>query len=131
MVDIADGERNYHVFYQMLTDPQIVAEWALPPAPELAILSSGGAVAAVDGVSDAKEFLVLRRALEVFGLPQSEQAGVWRVLAAVLLLGNIPFRVAGGGGGGQGEGDGEVAEIADEGRLRLSCVALGCDPGLY
>ena len=64
MVDIAEGERNYHIFYQMLTDPQIVGAWSLPPASELDFLSAAGAVAIVDGVSDAKEFLAMRRALE-------------------------------------------------------------------
>eukprot|EP00965_Chrysotila_dentata_P146436 4835213-Pleurochrysis_carterae.AAC.1 len=149
VVDIGEGERNYHIFYQLLTHEETRTRWRLPDATGLDMLCHEGKVACVDGVSDVKEFASVVRALEVFGLRQAEQSAIWRVLAAVLLLGNVRFRVAGSGGdggdggGGEGEGggnaggatpraaahegDAEVAEVVDEEALEAAAAAFGCE----
>ena len=44
VVEVSAGERNYHIFYQMLTDERIRAKWNLPPPTELTYLSSDGQV---------------------------------------------------------------------------------------
>ena len=67
------GERSYHIFYQLLTETALTTRWKLPTAKELRCLSHKGEVATLQGVSDAKEFALVRRALDGFGLSRSEQ----------------------------------------------------------
>ena len=62
MVDISSGERNYHVFYQLLTNDDVVRLCA-PAAKSLACLSADG-VTIVDGANDAKDFVAVEAALE-------------------------------------------------------------------
>ena len=53
------GERNYHIFYQLLsaaeTDPAMTAEFKLQ-APDLFSFTSQSGVTNVDGISDEKDF---------------------------------------------------------------------------
>ncbi|ONM40812.1 myosin1 [Zea mays] len=45
----------------------------------------------VDGINDAEEYLATRRAMDIVGINEEEQEGIFRVVAAVLHLGNINF----------------------------------------
>eukprot|EP01018_Ginkgo_biloba_P004122 Gb_41098 [translate_table: standard] len=45
----------------------------------------------LDGVSDAHEYLATRRAMDVVGISPEEQDAIFRVVAAILHLGNIDF----------------------------------------
>ncbi|KAI5674314.1 hypothetical protein M9H77_14678 [Catharanthus roseus] len=45
----------------------------------------------LDGVNDAHEYLALRRAMDIVGISEEEQEAIFRVVAAVLHLGNIEF----------------------------------------
>lgn len=123
VVDISEGERNYHIFYQMLTDSAIRDAWALPGAEELEALSVRGATATLTGVSDAKDFAAVKRALPAFGVGLDAQAAVWRILAAVLWLRNVRFLQAEDAGG---ESD-DYAQLADEGALAHVAAVLGCE----
>lgn len=59
-------------------------------------------------VDDAEEFRALAAALTTLGVTDEEQEGLWRLLSALLHIGNIQFvegeedgaRESGGGGGG-------------------------------
>ena len=64
---MAKGERNYHIFYYILSDPAIRQQWKLPAASRCAYLHWGGSVAAVEG-SDARAFAAARVALRSFGV---------------------------------------------------------------
>ncbi|KAG4959195.1 hypothetical protein JHK87_035828 [Glycine soja] len=46
---------------------------------------------ALDGVDDAEEYLATRRAMDVVGISEEEQEAIFRVIAAILHLGNIEF----------------------------------------
>lgn len=88
----ADGERNYHVFYQVLSaDADTVAQLGLKEP------SSGGAGAdwnvicggcgdEIEGMSDAQHMTRTQAAMGVVGLPEEEQAGVFQAVASVLHL---------------------------------------------
>jgi myosin heavy subunit len=123
VVDISEGERNYHIFYQMLTDNSIREAWDLPGAEELEALSVRGVTATLTGVSDAKEFAAVKKALPAFGVGLEAQAAVWRILAAVLWLRNVRFEQAEDAGGGSDD----HAQLADEGPLARVAAALGCE----
>ncbi|OEL22803.1 Myosin-11, partial [Dichanthelium oligosanthes] len=45
----------------------------------------------VDGINDAEEYLATRRAMDIVGINEEEQEAIFRVVAAVLHLGNIDF----------------------------------------
>ncbi|CAK9144158.1 unnamed protein product [Ilex paraguariensis] len=45
----------------------------------------------LDGVDDAHEYLATRRAMDIVGISEEEQEAIFRVVAAVLHLGNIEF----------------------------------------
>ncbi|GJT52189.1 myosin-17-like protein [Tanacetum coccineum] len=45
----------------------------------------------LEGVSDAHEYLATRRAMDVVGISEEEQDAIFRVVAAILHLGNIEF----------------------------------------
>ncbi|KHN17697.1 Unconventional myosin-Va [Glycine soja] len=46
---------------------------------------------ALDGVDDAEEYLATRRAMDVVGISEEEQEAIFRVIAAILHLGNVEF----------------------------------------
>ena len=104
-------------------------------------------MARLAGVSDAKEFAVVRRALPAFGIGPPEQAAsrripsavedasttrpcrapqaaVWRILSAVLLLGNLAFSLASDAAGAD-----DYAQVADDAALACAAAALGCEEG--
>ncbi|KAF6168634.1 hypothetical protein GIB67_005246 [Kingdonia uniflora] len=45
----------------------------------------------LDGVDDAEEYLATRRAMDIVGISSEEQDAIFRVVAAILHLGNIEF----------------------------------------
>ncbi|KAL4297253.1 hypothetical protein GQ457_12G001630 [Hibiscus cannabinus] len=65
---VSDPERNYHCFYMLCAAP-----------PEL------------DGVDELKEYIATKRAMDVVGISQEEQEAIFRVVAAILHLGNVAF----------------------------------------
>ncbi|XP_030953020.1 myosin-17-like isoform X2 [Quercus lobata] len=46
---------------------------------------------ALDGVDDGHEYLETRRAMDIVGISEEEQVAIFRVVAAILHLGNIEF----------------------------------------
>ena len=124
VVDIAEGERNYHIFYQLLTDDAVATQRSLPAANGARVPVERRRRRHVDGVNDAPEFAAVRRALDSFSIEVDEQQAVWRILAAVLSLGNIKF----GAAAAQAGNDEEVAEVADAATLKAAARALGCTP---
>eukprot|EP00937_MAST-01D_sp_MAST-1D-sp2_P004213 g4213.t1 len=120
------GERSYHAFYQLLAarragEPLLGGELAaLLPAdlhgeagvgcdPSRFSYLANTACYDVRGVDDLAEFRVTGVSMDSIGLAPEEQAGVWRLVAAVLALGCVRFedngaglaQVAEGGGGAE------------------------------
>jgi len=90
------GERNYHIFYQLLTasetDPELTAELKLQ-APDLFTFTSQSGVTHVDGISDDKDFEEMRNSLSILHFTEEMQHEVFRIVAGVLHFGNVKFRV--------------------------------------
>ncbi|KAF2868406.1 P-loop containing nucleoside triphosphate hydrolase protein [Massariosphaeria phaeospora] len=83
-------ERNYHIFYQIVqgaTDAER-EEWGLKPVEEITYLNQGSAPV-IDGVDDKAEFDATRSSLTTIGVPPDIQAHIFRLLAALLHLGNV------------------------------------------
>ncbi|XP_042483036.1 myosin-6-like [Macadamia integrifolia] len=89
---VSDPERNYHCFYMLCAaPPEDVERFKLGNPRSFHYLNQTNCYE-LDGVDDAKEYLATRRAMEVVGISSEEQDAIFRVVAAVLHLGNIEFK---------------------------------------
>ncbi|KAK4501342.1 hypothetical protein PRZ48_007150 [Zasmidium cellare] len=111
-------ERNYHIFYQLVagaTDAER-EELGLVPVEHFDYLNQGGAPQ-IDGVDDAKDFNDTRQSLTRLGVSTDVQANLWKILAALLHIGNIKITAT--------RTDSQLA--ANEPSLEKACGLLGID----
>lgn len=83
-------ERNYHIFYQLIkgaTD-QERQDLSLKSVEEFSYLNQGSSPT-IDGVDDKAEFDATRASLTTIGVPTDTQAQIFRLLAALLHIGDI------------------------------------------
>ncbi|XP_037950107.1 myosin-VIIa isoform X2 [Teleopsis dalmanni] len=88
------GERNYHVFYQLVAHGEINQEIAktfyLKEAPFYQYLNTSENTN-IDLDPEAKKFEALKMAFTVLQISQSSIDGIFKVLSAILWLGNLSF----------------------------------------
>ncbi|KAI7982475.1 Myosin-11 [Camellia lanceoleosa] len=88
---ISDTERNYHCFYLLCSaPPEEIEKYKLGSPKTFRYLNQSNCYELV-GVSDAHDYLATRRAMDIVGVSQQEQDAIFRVVAAILHLGNIEF----------------------------------------
>ncbi|NXO59617.1 MYO15 protein, partial [Aramus guarauna] len=88
----ARGERNYHVFYELLAGlPVEQKEKLYLQEAESYFYLNQGRACDILGKEDSQDFLVLVQALEGINLSEDQLTSTWAVLAAILQLGNICF----------------------------------------
>jgi myosin-5 len=88
---ISDPERNYHCFYLLCAaPPEDIEKYKLGSPKTFHYLNQSNCYE-LDGVNDAHEYLATRRAMDIVGINEQEQEAVFRVVAAILHLGNINF----------------------------------------
>ncbi|CAL5425104.1 unnamed protein product [Camellia sinensis] len=88
---ISDTERNYHCFYLLCAaPPEEIEKYKLGSPKTFRYLNQSNCYELV-GVSDAHDYLTTRRAMDIVGVSQQEQDAIFRVVAAILHLGNIEF----------------------------------------
>ncbi|CBZ37130.1 myosin XXI [Leishmania donovani] len=118
------GERNYHIFYEMLaglspTEKQQLG--GLKTAQDYKCLNGGNTFIrrGVDGkpLDDAHEFQMVRRALSMIGVPLETQNCMLRVLAAILHLMEVEFE----------PDNNDKAQIANGTPLATACALLCLD----
>jgi myosin-5 len=116
-----EGERNYHIFYQLLSDEALCAELGLDNAEGFQYLSKRF----VKSKRDEKGLCETKECLDNIGLYEEEQRIIFQIVAGVLHLGNIQFTP-----GGEGEDGDEVADIVEEASkksLATACKLLGLE----
>ncbi|VVB06123.1 unnamed protein product [Arabis nemorensis] len=119
---VSDPERNYHCFYLLCAAPQEDVERFKLGDPKSFRYLNQSSCYELDGVNDAEEYLATRRAMNVVGISEKEQDAIFRVVAAILHLGNIEFS--------KGE-DADSSSLKDEQsvfHLQMTSELLMCDP---
>jgi myosin-5 len=111
-------ERNYHVFYQLIAGASDAerTELSLKPAEEFSYLNQGSAPV-IDGVDDKAEFNATKDSLTKIGVPPETQVGIWRLLAALLHIGDVKITAT--------RTDSNLSP--DEPALVKACQLLGID----
>lgn len=113
------SERNYHIFYQLLAgmneDDKLAL--SLTTAEDYKYTNQGDACV-IDGVDDAKEFNITNEALSLIGIDESKQSEIYKILAALLHIGNIEIAAT--------RNDAHLS--SDEPNLVKACELLGIDP---
>ncbi|KAG4383602.1 hypothetical protein GLYMA_13G120800v4 [Glycine max] len=119
---ISDPERNYHCFYLLCASPPEEKEkYKLGDPRSFHYLNQSNCYELI-GVNSAQEYLSTKRAMDIVGISQEEQDAIFRVVAAILHLGNIKFAKS-------EETDSSVLED-EESKFHLQTTAelLMCDP---
>ncbi|MCO5563090.1 hypothetical protein L7F22_016726 [Adiantum nelumboides] len=94
VVQQAEGERSYHIFYQLCAGAcdSLRERIYLLPAKDYLYLNQSSCLH-IENVDDSVDFLVTQRAMEAVQIHQEYQNKVFEILAAILWLGNITFSV--------------------------------------
>ncbi|ERN15904.1 hypothetical protein AMTR_s00039p00219460 [Amborella trichopoda] len=88
---VSDPERNYHCFYMLCAAPPEDVEKYKLGNPRMFHYLNQSNCYELDGVNDSEEYLATRRAMDVVGISSDEQDAIFRVVAAILHLGNVEF----------------------------------------
>eukprot|EP01090_Pellita_catalonica_P012524 TRINITY_DN2743_c0_g1_i1.p1 TRINITY_DN2743_c0_g1~~TRINITY_DN2743_c0_g1_i1.p1 ORF type:complete len:1470 (-),score=356.83 TRINITY_DN2743_c0_g1_i1:46-4158(-) len=111
------NERNFHVFYQILSrglDADAKKQLNLTRAEDYIFLNKSGCVS-VEGMDDAKEFGASVTALDTLGVSSQERFGIFEVLSGILHLGNLPFTETKRG----------LASLKDDKAVGIAAMQLG------
>ncbi|CAL4251462.1 unnamed protein product, partial [Meganyctiphanes norvegica] len=87
------GERNFHIFYQLIAGApdDLLEKLSLKRNPNAYHFLKQGGCSEVQSINDSSDFKAVSKALETLDLSQEEQESIWNVVAAILHLGNVTF----------------------------------------
>jgi myosin heavy subunit len=120
------GERNYHIFYQLLrgAPASLLAALHLDDGHNMGFeyLSNGEMDSSSD---DANDFAVTGSCLSCVGIDEGLQQHVFELLAGILHLGDVEFLTGSGGGAVE-----EVSVVSEETlpQLQRAATLFGLDP---
>ena len=87
------GERNYHIFYQLLegSNPELRSNLKLDGLTWKDFEYLKVAVGSIENVDDSVEFAETVESLKIAGFSENVQLVIFKILSAILFLGNIKF----------------------------------------
>mmetsp|Transcript_25727 Transcript_25727/g.41527 ORF Transcript_25727/g.41527 Transcript_25727/m.41527 type:complete len:1423 (+) Transcript_25727:3338-7606(+) len=88
LVQLAPGERNFHIFYQLLTDSELCLKYGVDVQWKFRYLEGSAKGKRVD---DAEAFRQLKVGMDTIGMDTAEKEYIYRSVCGVLLLGNVKF----------------------------------------
>ncbi|MFS8005885.1 putative myosin ATPase [Helianthus anomalus] len=87
---VSDPERNYHCFYMLCAAPPESEKYKVGNPRKFHYLNQSNFYE-LNGVDESQEYLATKKAMDVVGISSDEQEAIFRVVAAILHLGNIEF----------------------------------------
>ncbi|XP_070817988.1 unconventional myosin-Va [Chaetodon trifascialis] len=92
----AAAERNYHIFYQLCASRELPEMRSFKlDAPERFHYTSHGGEMLIPGTDDLSDLERTRSAFTILGVQPDQQMELFRILAAVLHLGNVNIQASG------------------------------------
>ncbi|GAB9472040.1 Myosin-like protein [Globisporangium polare] len=122
LVSQSKGERNYHIFYEMISGSSKEDRHTLGllDVTEYKYLNGSECYIRLDGVDDGESYKETRHAMTSLGMDEDEQLHVMKVVSAVLHLGNVSFVSEKGK-------DSSTIEASSSGSLESICSLLGVE----
>ncbi|KAG7545982.1 Myosin head motor domain [Arabidopsis suecica] len=119
VAQLCNGERSYHIFYQLCAgaSPILKERLKLKAASEYNYLNQSNCLI-IDRTDDAQKFHKLMEAFNIVQIPQEYQERAFALLAAVLWLGNVSFKVT--------DNENHVEVVADEAVTNVAML-MGCN----
>ncbi|GJW50907.1 myosin-6-like protein [Tanacetum coccineum] len=88
---LSNPERNYHCFYMLCAaPPEELKKYKVGDPKTFHYLNQSDCYQ-IEGMDERKEYIATRNAMDVVGITSAEQDAIFRVVAAILHLGNINF----------------------------------------
>ncbi|XP_052586163.1 LOW QUALITY PROTEIN: unconventional myosin-Vc [Peromyscus californicus insignis] len=115
----SENERNYHIFYQLCACAQQseFKHLKLGSAEEFNYTRMGGSTV-IEGVNDRDDMLETRKTFTLLGFKEDFQMDVFKILAAILHLGNVQVTTVGS----------ERSSVSEDDRhLTVFCELLGLE----
>ena len=125
VVSQANNERNFHIFYQLCAgaDDELRKELELGSCEEYAYLNKS--CYTINGLDDKEEMVLLHDDMKAIGLSKDETQDMFRIVAAVLHLGNLKFAAHTNMDSGE---DGSTVLSRTKSSLMAASRLLGVDP---
>ncbi|XP_029196027.2 unconventional myosin-Ia-like isoform X6 [Acropora millepora] len=93
VVHQVQGERNFHIFYHLLSgaSDDLLAKLHLKRDCDIYYYLNQSECSEVSTIDDKKDFIVVEKAMDIVGFNPDEKHSIYTLLSAILNLGNVTF----------------------------------------
>uniref|UniRef100_A0A0D9VLR8 Myosin motor domain-containing protein n=1 Tax=Leersia perrieri TaxID=77586 RepID=A0A0D9VLR8_9ORYZ len=123
VVQINDPERNFHCFYQLCASGKDAELYKLGHPRNFHYLNKSKTYE-LEGTNNEEEYWKTKRAMDIVGISRSDQDSIFRILAAILHLGNIEFSP------GNEVDSSKIKDSTSNSHLQMAAKLFMCDPDL-